>query len=613
MKNNKRSGCTFFTCVLWALLSLIAPSLHAGEVIISNPDFDSLALGLRSDVLEDPSGILQFAALQNNQHPWRPLGAKDLPPQFTSSAFWLRVSLLNQTGQSLNTILDSGSVLVDYLDFYVVRSNGSTEVVLTGDRRPFHSRQGKTRTVSQPLEIGPGERVTIFMRQTTHDGLHETLTPTLRSPEAHDAQLQKDGMVFGFLFGTLGALMLYNLFLAVFTRQPGFLRYVLLTSGILAWGFVFRGYAFQYLWPNSPDLNNQILAVIALLSHAAFSLFAIGYLNVRQLTPRWLYLANWIPVALNSLLIILPLLGYYALSFASWFVAGTLTQIIVVATNLLLIRQGSGPARFFIVAYAALGAGTTIYYLHLLGLMAPNFLTEYGIQIGASLQVLLLGIGLADQMNTLKAEKLKAEQTARSAQLALNSKLTEEVRLRTMELEDLNHKLSELSITDELTGCFNRRHFNQVLEEELAHHQRQDCPLAFCMFDLDNFKTYNDTHGHQAGDRALQQVSHHLHEVLKRKKDLLFRLGGEEFGVLLNMDQPIDKAVPFVEQLRQAIADLGIPHKANPDGVITASFGLIMLKPGSAISTPTEIYARADALLYQAKSEGRNQVAYAID
>ncbi|QSP93502.1 GGDEF domain-containing protein [Marinobacter salinisoli] len=591
----------------------MAPWLHAEDAVIEQPDFGSLELGIHGEFLEDPSGTLKIESLHRASQPWEPLGSAHLNARFSSGSLWLRASLINQSDDRLSTVLDSGSALADYMDIHVVRNDETTETVLSGDRRPFHDRPINTRTVTLPLDLKPGERVTVYMRQSNYDGLHETLTPTLWAAETYDAELQKDGLVFGFLYGTLGALLLYNLFLAFSTRQRGFVRYALLVACILGWSFIFRGYAFQYLWPDAPDLNNQMLAIFALAGHAAFGLFAIEYMNIRRLAPRWMYLANCIPVLLNTLLILFPLLGFYAVSFASWFLVGALTQITVAATGIRLIKRGSRPAAYFMLAFGALGAGIAIYYLHLAGWLEANLLTQYGIQVGASLQVLLLSLGLADQMNTLRADKLKAEQAARAAQLALNSKLTEEVKRRTLELEELNQKLRELSITDELTGCFNRRHFNQVFEEELTHHLRQALPLAFCIIDIDNFKAYNDALGHPAGDQVLQRVVRCLQENLKRRQDRLFRLGGEEFGVLLHMDQPVEKAVPFIEQLRRAIADLGLPHPGNPDGVVTASFGLVLRRPGSAITTSEDIYARADSLLYHAKSEGRNRVVYAIE
>jgi diguanylate cyclase (GGDEF)-like protein len=276
----------------------------------------------------------------------------------------------------------------------------------------------------------------------------------------------------------------------------------------------------------------------------------------------------------------------------------------------MLWRQGSRPARYCMIAFTLLAVGAILYYLRLVGLVPANPVTEYFLQIGSAVQVLLLSFGLADQMNALRTAKLEAEQEARSAQTALNTELERLVHQRTLELEDANKRLTEMAIVDDLTKSFNRRYFNTCFGAALSRCHRHGVPLAFCIIDVDNFKLYNDSYGHQAGDVVLQEISGAIRGRLRRAGDRFFRLGGEEFGILLDAQEPVDDILSFVESLRLAIESLKIPHEGNTGEIVTASFGLVIVPSSAPEARVEDVYALADKLLYDAKHAGRNRMMW---
>jgi diguanylate cyclase (GGDEF)-like protein/PAS domain S-box-containing protein len=177
--------------------------------------------------------------------------------------------------------------------------------------------------------------------------------------------------------------------------------------------------------------------------------------------------------------------------------------------------------------------------------------------------------------------------------------------------EDITNKkrAEELAITDELSSLFNRRHFNSLLPQELARAEREHKCLALMIIDVDYFKPYNDNYGHQQGDKALQVVSGVLRDSLRRAGDFAFRIGGEEFGVIVTVDQGED-AYRVAENLRKAVEDLKLEHGYNPASpYLTVSIG-IKIHQGSGTQAPQMdlIYRLADDALYEAKGNGRNQV-----
>jgi diguanylate cyclase (GGDEF)-like protein len=166
-----------------------------------------------------------------------------------------------------------------------------------------------------------------------------------------------------------------------------------------------------------------------------------------------------------------------------------------------------------------------------------------------------------------------------------------------------------LAITDALTGLFNRRHFNQQLEENVGRAARYDEPLALVFLDVDHFKSVNDKFGHQAGDRCLQALARTLRESV-RDSDQIARIGGEEFAILL-IRADRDLALSIAERLRTRIDDLILEEDPPLPVDLTASLGVAFFKEDG--DDPKTLMRSADRALYTAKRLGRNRVVLASD
>ncbi|MGC9387177.1 MAG: diguanylate cyclase [Hydrogenovibrio sp.] len=168
-------------------------------------------------------------------------------------------------------------------------------------------------------------------------------------------------------------------------------------------------------------------------------------------------------------------------------------------------------------------------------------------------------------------------------------------------------RLEATAITDGLTGLYNRRHFDTVLPKLLNAAKRKNESLAFAILDVDYFKPYNDTYGHQKGDWALKEVARVLQHNLKRADDFAFRLGGEEFGVVFKVEAH-QNALQLMELIRQGVENSQIEHAKNSaSSYLTVSIGLVC-RPAADISDIDALYKDSDKLLYQAKESGRNRV-----
>ena len=170
---------------------------------------------------------------------------------------------------------------------------------------------------------------------------------------------------------------------------------------------------------------------------------------------------------------------------------------------------------------------------------------------------------------------------------------------------DLAENMRMLATSDVLTGVFNRRGFDDAAERAIRNAQRQRQPLSVVVADIDNFKLINDRHGHTAGARALRHFAGRL-ERLVRRGDLIGRIGGEEFALLL-VNTCAPDALEVVERIRRDIAAMPVDGGARI--VMTASFGVTSLRPGD-ISLGA-LLSRADRALYRSKLEGRDRVTSA--
>lgn len=167
-------------------------------------------------------------------------------------------------------------------------------------------------------------------------------------------------------------------------------------------------------------------------------------------------------------------------------------------------------------------------------------------------------------------------------------------------------RIELLSIVDELTQLYNRRHFNTVIEDEINRARRENKLILFLMLDIDHFKQYNDTYGHQKGDEIISEISKVIKEFANRGGDSAFRLGGEEFGIIFtNTDRT--KTQKYAAKLIEAVESLKIPHQKSLNSkYVTISAGLAFSNENDL--NGDTLYKDADDLLYKAKANGRNRL-----
>lgn len=169
-----------------------------------------------------------------------------------------------------------------------------------------------------------------------------------------------------------------------------------------------------------------------------------------------------------------------------------------------------------------------------------------------------------------------------------------------------SEQLRALALFDSLTGIGNRRHFDEQLSVEIRRARRVGAPIALLLIDVDHFKSFNDTFGHQQGDECLRAIAKTIAALVCRSGDLAARYGGEEFAVLLP-ETDLAGAMELADALRVAVRALGL-EQTSKFGVVTISIGAAAIPPGQQDASGDALVQAADRALYQAKAAGRDRV-----
>jgi diguanylate cyclase (GGDEF)-like protein len=586
-----------------ALAWLAGPSLAAERIVLDTAQpSQTLAAYLTYHV--DPEGRADAASLfaQAARGEFQPMPAEGTAFGFTDGAYWFHGQLFNQSRSEQRWLLVLHYPLLDNVDVYLRYPDGRVEHMASGDTLPFSARSIRYRHPNFWLDLPQRTEVELLVRVSSRSSMQVPLA--VYTPTAF-AELERDSQFgIGLFYGILLALFCYNLVLWLSLRDASHFWYMCHVGGFGLVMFCLNGLAFEYLWPNSPWWANQAIPLSMALSQIAMHQFCRVFLELKQRQPY----ADRISQGLIAFYIAMGLASFF-LDYRAAVRPMTLAvfpgalYILYLAIN--AIRCGYAPARIFLLAWAFLLLGTALYASVSFGLLQKNFLTEYGIQIGSALEMILLSFALAYRYARLRGENERLV-------LEHNEQLERHVARRTSELStaleqlaEANQRLRESNRRDALTGLFNRRHFRDMFEHQISRANEHRQPLGVLLMDLDHFKRINDTYGHLAGDECLRWLGRCLHDSLVEHGALLARFGGEEFVAVIP-DVQGERLLMIAEQLRKRICDDPVRYAGN-NIRMSASIGAFLIRPGSGISADAALH-KADDALYAAKHAGRNRV-----
>jgi diguanylate cyclase (GGDEF)-like protein len=519
--------------------------------------------------------------------------------------FWTRVDVINQREDIGEWLLELQYPMLDSIQIFVAYADGRIETAASGDTLPFASRAVKHRFPMFKVSLPRGQVVSIYLR--AHSSGAVQLPLRLQSPADLLARDHDEQFVLGIYYGILIAMFLYNTMLYLSVRDRNYLYYVVYIFSWTVMQLCINGLAFEYLWPESPQWANTAILVILGLVICSTAQFASSFLELQRRMPMLAKVFKAFLV-LGAVLMLASALFDYGTLIKLGQVLALAECIAAFAAGCACLRHGGRQSRYFMLAWTMLLVGAMLYLLQNSGYIATIFLTEYGLQIGSAVEVLLFSFALAHRMKQLQDENVRIQREA-------TDNLEKRVQQRTLELDgalanlsDAHQRLKDLSRIDGLTGIKNRTYFNEKASIEWQRGMREKQALGVLMIDIDHFKRINDSFGHLGGDLCLKEVAHTLAHKIHRIADDAFRFGGEEFVVMLPHTD-LAGAMHMGEVMRKGVEGLDIIIN-NTRVPLTISVGVACLtpKPGEALEL---LIGQADQALYQAKNAGRNRVCSA--
>ena len=601
----------------WLLLSLLLLSLSTradvGYLDVAQPGTQPLSLTTHVGMLEDASRGLTLADVSSREMTERfryeRVESSSFALGFTRSAYWFRLDVGNSSDQSVTRLLVVDNPRISLVDAYVPDGQGGYRAWFTGADRPQGGKAYDNRNFVFPLHLAAHSQQEVYLRVESSIGLLVPLQ--LWSVQAFHAYEREDYMARAGYMGIAIAMILFNLMLFIALRERIYLLYVTFVLCAVCALTIKNGMAPDWTLFGLPLNSNVVYYSGASLALSGMLLFMRSMLQTTRLLPR----VDRGLLALVVLYLVSPLIYAVALPQVSQVAIFVylLTAFVMMGVGLACALKRQRSAYFFLAAFGLLILGGATTTLRALGILPTNAFTEDGLQIGSSLEMLLLAFALADRINVMRQEKLQAQARLLQTQEQLvetlqrsERELEQRVVQRTEELQVLNSRLETLSLTDALTGIANRRHFDEVLAKEWKRAQRMGEPLALAVVDVDWFKAYNDHYGHLAGDSCLQEVAQTLASAISRSSDLVARYGGEEF-VFLAPATSLANAQGMAEKLVQSVAALALPHLRSPLGHVSISIGVTAMQADAKLP-PQTLLQRADSALYRAKALGRNCV-----
>jgi diguanylate cyclase (GGDEF)-like protein len=588
------------------LLGLVAGAARAADVApaVLDAGRERLELAPHLTVAHDADGHADAAAMfsQAERGLFAPLPAGGTTFGFRDGATWLHAELFNQNNGEQRWLLVLDYPLLDQVDVYLRYPDGRVQHMGSGDLLPFSARSIRYRHPNFWVDLPQRSEVELLVRVASRSSLQTPLS--LFTPKAF-AEMERDLQFgIGLFYGILVALLFYNLVLWLSLKDASHCWYMLHVLGFGLVMFCLNGLAFEYLWPNSPRLANLAIPLSMALSQITMHQFCRVFLELHERQP----LADRIALAVIGFYVLMGL-ATFVVDYRSAVLPMTLgvfpgtVFILFVAAN--AVRQGYAPAKVFLTAWAFLLLGTALYAAVSFGLLPKNFVTEYGIQLGAATEMILLSFALAYRYARLRGENERLVREHNEQLERHVARRTSELSTALEQLAEANQRLRETNRRDALTGLFNRRHFRDMFERQLHGAVEHRQPLAVLLLDLDHFKDVNDTRGHLAGDECLRWIGRCLRESLEQHGALLARFGGEEFvAVIPDLDG--ERAIQVAERLRLRICGEPVRYAGNTIPLST-SIGIYVVRPGEKISADAALQ-RADDAMYVAKNRGRNCV-----
>jgi len=555
-------------CAFLLVLSPSSAYVRASDVVELDPRASRVSLNDALRLFVDPTGRLDIDDVARPEMASR----FELPPGdprnlgHIYSAVWIRFTLRAAPGDTTPRVIELAYPFADSVKLYTPQPGGGYRMSIGGDHTRVSEREIPDRLFLFPATPTPGGETTYFLRDQNVGLL--SLPLSIWRDDALRYARDREMLLLGGYYGCLFALLLFNLALFAGIRARVYLAYVVYTAAMAYFMSTQNGLANLYLYPELPAVADKSNYLSVLLATTSIMLFGRMYIGINALSPRidrWLKLLQWIGI---TFIFAVPFAPRLPVFWTSMFYGIVVIAAIYLTALYHWLAVRSRPAAYVSVAITLPVVGAGFLFLRNFGYFPVNWVTEHGLQIGTMFEMLVLSLGLAEQIAVIRREREEARRAAAE---------------------------------DRLTGLANRAALDARLPPILARARRTGHRVGVLWIDIDDLKPINDRHGHAAGDALLRTMGERMREAV-RGHDVVARVGGDEFVVIAEARESDEEFAALAARLNTSIA-----RPVDYGGIqlhVSASIG-IALFPDHA-STEAGLLQRADRAMYDAKAAGRN-------
>ena len=381
-------------------------------------------LGRHAEFMEDPDGRLTVDDIRSGAYDGRfAAGRSDVENfGFSPSAYWVKFILPAGTAQTQQLLLELSWPVLDRVEFFYPVDGDRYASRIAGDRFPWATRDFKHHNLVFSVPLRPGRESTYYLRVQSEGTISLPMRLwTIDAFATHDRDAQ---LLYGLFYGLAIALALYNLLLYAMIRDPAYLYYVCYAVPYGIFLAMIDGHAFQYLWPGSVWAANDGLPILGAISGASVAQFVRTFLGTSRTAPLADHVLR-VLIAVDLLLVLVTAVGWpigYAGSLRALTITALVFVVVAFAAGGKALWRGYRPARYYMLASAAILIAVLLFTLRNLAILPHNALTVQGVYVGYALELVLLSLALGDRFNAMKREAELAHTEARAMEIASRHK-----------------------------------------------------------------------------------------------------------------------------------------------------------------------------------------------
>lgn len=376
-------------------------SIHAFalDTISIDKNFHKKIITEEMEYFEDSENIYSITSIQQ-QTKWKKYNKKAYNFGFTESAYWFRFKIKNAASEPVNWLFQLTYPMLDSVKLYVPGDGRRFKEVVTGDMLPFEHREIEDVSFIFSVTDNPGTRI-YYLRVETTSSLN--FMPVMLSHKAYYKRMNTEHTIVWLYYGLMIIMAVYNLFIFFSSREISYLAYVIFISLWIVMQLCLNGYAFQYLWPNMIWWANNSLPFFIAITLASVAVVFRYFIELPQ-RFKWLNRINNVLIATALTLTVASMMVpyKYIIMAASGF--AIIESLTIYTCVIVAMVKGSREARFVVLGFSFVLIGVVLYALKTFGVVPANFLTQWGVQIGSAMIVLLLSLGLADKINIMRRD-----------------------------------------------------------------------------------------------------------------------------------------------------------------------------------------------------------------